>query len=154
MLKVLMTLVLAFCIVNFVTAQKQFEKKRKILGGNVAAIGQFPHAAYLILHLMGSMASFCGGSIINQNYLLTVRILCFFYDDCHCFRKFPPCRISQFHSKIHFCKDSNHATDNISLSLFYNKTIFNDGNSMKKSNHNCRNNFRRHIVSTTSHELK
>lgn len=43
----------------------------KIVGGFNSSPFQFPHAVALILHLSHG-SSFCGGSIIHQNYIITV----------------------------------------------------------------------------------
>lgn len=54
--------------------QIEMDRSMRIVGGAMARVGQFPHAAALILHLTGSRSSFCGGSIIHPNYVLTVSI--------------------------------------------------------------------------------
>lgn len=50
------------------------ERNLRIVGGLVSRPSQFPHAAALILHLTRNNRvehSFCGGSIIHQNFVLT-----------------------------------------------------------------------------------
>ncbi|CRK93881.1 CLUMA_CG007408, isoform A [Clunio marinus] len=64
----LMTLLIS---VNVQAENLKLERNLRIVGGQVARPGQFPHAAALILHLTLSRSSFCGGNIIHQNYILT-----------------------------------------------------------------------------------
>lgn len=48
------------------------DRNLRIVGGVMARVSQFPHAAALVLHLTRSRnPSFCGGSIIHPNYILT-----------------------------------------------------------------------------------
>lgn len=61
-----------FVIFHVNSERVEVERSMKIFGGSVARVGQFPHAAALILHLTESRSSFCGGSIINANFILTV----------------------------------------------------------------------------------
>lgn len=50
------------------------ERNMRIIGGLVARVGQFPHAVALVLYLQESKSSFCGGSIIHPNFVLTVSV--------------------------------------------------------------------------------
>lgn len=47
------------------------DRNLRIVGGSPARPNQFPHAVALVLHLTQQRSSFCGGSIIHQNYILT-----------------------------------------------------------------------------------
>jgi secreted trypsin-like serine protease len=50
--------------------QGNISRDIRIVGGNSAAATQFPHAAALFLFLTTG-ESFCGGSIIHANYIIT-----------------------------------------------------------------------------------
>lgn len=52
----------------------------RIVGGQITRPNQFPHAVALVLHMPNAHTSFCGGSIIHANYVLTVSVgsCCFF----------------------------------------------------------------------------
>lgn len=56
----------------------QIERDLRIVGGSVARQNQFPHSVALVLFLRPAegerqaMSSFCGGSVIHANYILTV----------------------------------------------------------------------------------
>lgn len=72
--KVLITAsLLLLCTALQVQSQIEIDRNLRIVGGAVARVGQFPHAAALILHLTKSRSSFCGGSIIAPGFILTVR---------------------------------------------------------------------------------
>lgn len=50
----------------------ELDRNLRIVGGLVARVAQFPHAAALVLHLTRTRnPSFCGGNIIHPNYILT-----------------------------------------------------------------------------------
>ena len=51
-------------------AQQDISRNIRIVGGSTASPNQFPHAAALFLFLTTG-ESFCGGSIIHANYLIT-----------------------------------------------------------------------------------
>lgn len=51
-----------------------FDRNLRIVGGATARVGQFPHAAALILYLPNARSSFCGGSIISAHFILTVSV--------------------------------------------------------------------------------
>lgn len=73
--KVLITVVLLLICQTFnVRSQVAIDRNLRIVGGSVARAGQFPHTVALILHLVQSRSSFCGGSIIHQNFVLTVSV--------------------------------------------------------------------------------
>lgn len=62
------------CVFIFVTlcnAEVQIERNVKIIGGTEARVGQFPYMVALILGLPNYGQSFCGGSIISPNFVLT-----------------------------------------------------------------------------------
>jgi secreted trypsin-like serine protease len=50
----------------------KIERDLRIVGGTTSRPHQFPHAVALVLHLRENLSSFCGGSIIHVNYVLTV----------------------------------------------------------------------------------
>jgi secreted trypsin-like serine protease len=64
---------LLLCLCH-VSTQVELDRAMRIVGGQTARVGQFPHAVALVLHLTGGRSSFCGGSIIHPNYVLTVSI--------------------------------------------------------------------------------
>ena len=68
-------ILIAFAIISAVSQANThfagFDRNLRIVGGSPARPNQFPHAAALILHLTQQRSSFCGGSIINQHYILT-----------------------------------------------------------------------------------
>lgn len=72
----LCSMLLASCIVNVICGGDQLviERNLRIVGGSVTRPHQFPHAVALILHLRDTQSSFCGGSIIHANYVLTVSV--------------------------------------------------------------------------------
>lgn len=73
--KVLITAsLLLLCATHQVQSQIEIDRNLRIVGGAVARPGQFPHAVALVLHLTQSRSSFCGGSIIHQNFILTVSV--------------------------------------------------------------------------------
>jgi len=43
----------------------------KIVGGEIAIDGQFPHQVALFQHTLGTTAFHCGGSILNQKWVVT-----------------------------------------------------------------------------------
>lgn len=45
----------------------------KIINGKLAKSGQFPHMVQLSISQKNSTNKFCGGSLINQQWILTVR---------------------------------------------------------------------------------
>lgn len=73
--KVLITAsLLLLCTALQVQSQIEIDRNLRIVGGAVARVGQFPHAAALILYLTKSRSSFCGGSIISSRFILTVLV--------------------------------------------------------------------------------
>ena len=71
--KVLITCVLlVFSAIQVPISALEIDRNLRIVGGTVARVNQFPHAVALVLHLTMSRSSFCGGSIIHANYILTV----------------------------------------------------------------------------------
>jgi secreted trypsin-like serine protease len=67
---------LSFVICN---ADVKIMRDLRIVGGQITRPNQFPHAVALILHMPHSHTSFCGGSIIHANYVLTVSVgSCYF----------------------------------------------------------------------------
>lgn len=69
-IKLLVVMFLGLCVVR----AELIERNLRIVGGNPARPGQFPHAVALILHLTQNRESFCGGSIIHPAYILTVSV--------------------------------------------------------------------------------
>lgn len=67
--------ILLFCLCCQLSTQLELDRSMRIVGGQTARVGQFPHAVALILYLAGSKSSFCGGSIIHPNFVLTVSIM-------------------------------------------------------------------------------
>ena len=72
--KTIARLILLLCISSQVKSHLEPERNMRIVGGTISRVGQFPHAVALILHLIRSQSSFCGGSIIHPSYVLTVSI--------------------------------------------------------------------------------
>lgn len=76
MVKVLIAIVTLYSAVDKVESNSvQIDRNLRIVGGSTARIGQFPHAAALVLFLTQSRSSFCGGSIIHPNFVLSVSVI-------------------------------------------------------------------------------
>lgn len=74
---VLITMMMFAFINQADTRTVEMDRNLKIVGGLPARVAQFPHAAALVLSLVQSgttSTSFCGGSIINQHFILTVSV--------------------------------------------------------------------------------
>jgi secreted trypsin-like serine protease len=53
------------------TGQSNRVRTDRIMGGQIARRNQFPYQVALILSLPGNQQTFCAGSILNNNYILS-----------------------------------------------------------------------------------
>lgn len=58
-------------LVTLCNAEVKIDRSTRIIGGTEARRGQFPYIVALILGLPDYGQSFCGGSIISSNFILT-----------------------------------------------------------------------------------
>ena len=69
-------LLLLVCLIGVASAAPKkfrmgFDKENRIVGGRNAEPGQFPHIVSIRRKLAGSTSHVCGGSIINEFWILT-----------------------------------------------------------------------------------
>lgn len=60
-----------FILVTLCNAEVEIDRSTRIIGGSEARVGQFPYMVALILGLPDFGQSFCGGSIISSQFVLT-----------------------------------------------------------------------------------
>lgn len=64
-------IIVVFVSLSYLAANDSFKIEPKIVGGNVAKLGQFPYFAYLRVYYPDFSGGTCGASLISDEWLLT-----------------------------------------------------------------------------------